>query len=61
MLVEMLVGMAGVDYTLTPGQQVELEDLEAKRLCEAGFAAPVKQAKVEKAATRSKTTTRTTK
>jgi len=57
MLVEMLVSMAGADFYAAPGQVVEREGLEAKRLIEAGFAKPVKQAKVEKAATRSKTTT----
>lgn len=61
MLVEMLVGMAGVDFSHTPGQQVEMDDQAAKRLIEAGFASPVKQLKVEKAAMRSKTATRTTK
>ena len=53
MLVEIQVSMAGVSFSYHSGQQVDLPDLEAKQLIEAGYATPVKQIKVEKAATRS--------
>lgn len=50
MKVLMLTGLAGADFSLSPGDEYECSDGEAKRLIEAGFAAPVevKKAKVTK-------------
>lgn len=49
MKVKMLTSMAGAEYSLSPGDVREFPDAEAKRLIEAGYAAPAALAKREKA------------
>jgi hypothetical protein len=51
MKIEMLVGMAGTDFALAPGDRTErFNDGEAIRLIEAGYAMPVAEDKIERAA-----------
>ena len=52
MIVRMLTSVAGVDFSVAPGQEIDFPDETAKRYLEAGMAEPVRQAKVEKATTR---------
>jgi hypothetical protein len=49
MKITMLVGLAGNDYALSPGDQRDFPDKEAIRLIEAGYAAPVADEKIERA------------
>lgn len=50
MKLKMLVGMAGADFSLSPGDETERFSAgETKRMIEAGYAVPVREGKVEKA------------
>lgn len=49
MLIRMLVGLCGPTLTLSPGDEYEPDDAEAKRLIAAGFAVPVIEKKIERA------------
>lgn len=50
MKLKMLIGMAGADFSLSPGEETErFSGDEAKRLVEAGYAVPVRDTPVEKA------------
>lgn len=49
MRLKMLVGMAGPDISLSPGDHHECSDAAAIRLIEAGFAVPVSEPKIERA------------
>lgn len=48
----MLVCMAGVNHVREVGQEVDLDNSEAKRLIEAGYAEPVKQQREKATASR---------
>lgn len=41
MKIKMLVGLAGNEYSLSPGDEREFPDKEAIRLIDAGYAVPV--------------------
>lgn len=47
MKIKMLVDMAGVGFSLSPGDEWETDDQQAKRLIEAGYAVPVAETKIE--------------
>jgi len=47
MKIKMLTGMAGVDYSLSPGDERDFDDAEAIRLIDAGFAVPVAATEIE--------------
>lgn len=49
MKVKMLVGMAGVNWSCSPGDEIEVTDAEAVRFFEVGYAEPIRAATVEKA------------
>lgn len=49
MLVKMLTGLSGPEYSLAPGEQRDFPDAEALRLIEARFAVPVVAEKRETA------------
>ena len=49
MKVKMLTGMAGRDYSLSPGDEHECSDAEAARLIAAGFAEPLAPKKAKSA------------
>lgn len=49
MEIRMLVGLAGNEYSLSPGDQRDFPDAEAIRLVEAGYAVPVGEKEVERA------------
>lgn len=49
MLIRMLVGLSGSEYSLGPGDERDFPDAEAIRIVEAGFAVPVVEHPVEKA------------
>ncbi|WP_439618314.1 hypothetical protein [Shinella sp.] len=50
MKIKMLVGLAGADFALSPQEETDrFGDAEAKRLVEAGYAAPVAEEVVERA------------
>ncbi|RVG43590.1 hypothetical protein [Sinorhizobium meliloti] len=49
MNIRMLVGLAGNEYALSPGDEREFPDKEAIRLIDAGYAVPVANQKVERA------------
>lgn len=53
MRLRMLTGMAGGDFSLSPGEETErFTGDEAQRLIQAGFAAPVAERKTERAVRR---------
>lgn len=49
MKIKMLTGLTGPQYSLAPGDERDFPDAEAKRLIEAGYAAPVGGVKTERA------------
>lgn len=49
MKIRMLVGLAGNEYALSPGDEREFLDKEAIRLIDAGYAVPVAEQRVERA------------
>lgn len=49
MLIRMLVGLSGSEYSLGPGDERDFPQAEAIRLVAAGFAVPVAEAKFERA------------
>ena len=49
MKIKMLVGLSGIEYSLSPGDEREFPDNEAIRLIDAGFAVPAVEEKVERA------------
>lgn len=50
MKLKMIVGMAGTDFSLSPGEETERFGAdEAKSLIKAGFAVPVAEKQTEKA------------
>jgi F-type H+-transporting ATPase subunit b len=50
MKLKMLVGMAGADYSLSPGEETErFSGKEAARLIDAAYAVPVVDQKIERA------------
>ncbi|MDX0318922.1 hypothetical protein [Sinorhizobium meliloti] len=49
MKIRMLVGLAGNEYALSPGDEREFPDKEAIRLIDAGYAVPVAEEKTERA------------
>jgi len=49
MKIKMQIGLAGPEYSLSPGDEREFPDVEAIRLIEAGFAVPVAAEKRETA------------
>lgn len=49
MNIRMLVGLAGNEYSLAPGDEREFADAEAIRLIDAGYAVPVAEVKTERA------------
>jgi hypothetical protein len=49
MMIKMLVGLSGPEYTLDPGDMREFPQAEALRLINAGYAVPVSETKVERA------------
>lgn len=49
MKIKMLVGLAGNEYSLSPGDEREFPDAEAIRLIEAEYAVPVAEVKTERA------------
>jgi hypothetical protein len=49
MKIRMLVGVAGNEYALAPGDEREFSDKEAIRLIDAGYAVPMAEAKIERA------------
>lgn len=49
MKIKMLVGLAGNEYALSPGDEREFPDSEAIRLIEAEYAVPVAEVKTERA------------
>jgi len=49
MEIRMTVGLAGNEYSLSPGDQRDFPDGEAIRLIESGYAVPVAEVKVERA------------
>ena len=49
MRVRMLTGLSGPAYALAPGDEHDFDQAEAIRLIEAGYAAPVEKARVERA------------
>ncbi|MBD9569041.1 MULTISPECIES: hypothetical protein [unclassified Ensifer] len=54
MKIQMLVGLAGNEYSLAPGDEREFPHAEAVRLIDAGFAAPVDVQPTEKRSKRGK-------
>lgn len=54
MKIQMLVGLAGNEYSLAPGDEREFPQAEAVRLIDAGFAAPVDVQPTEKRSKRVK-------
>ncbi|MDW9600437.1 hypothetical protein GOA86_19020 [Sinorhizobium meliloti] len=53
MKIKMLIGLAGNEYSLSPGDEREFPDKEAIRLIDAGYAVPVAEGKVERAVVQS--------
>lgn len=49
MLVRLLVGLSGNEYTLGPGDQRDFPQAEALRLIAAGYAVPAAEQKIERA------------
>lgn len=49
MLVRMLVGLSGSEYSLGPGDQRDFPQAEALRLIAAGYAVPAAEQKMERA------------
>lgn len=49
MKIQMVVGLSGNEYSLSPGDVREFPDAEAIRLIEAGYAVPVAEETVERA------------
>lgn len=49
MEIKMLIGLAGPEYALSPGDIREFPEAEAARLIQAGYATPVAEPKVERA------------
>ncbi|GCA51784.1 hypothetical protein KGO5_04241 [Sinorhizobium sp. KGO-5] len=49
MKIRMLVGLAGSEYSIGPGDEREFPDKEAIRLIDAGYAVPVAEEKTERA------------
>lgn len=50
MKIKMTIGLAGLDFSLTPGEETErFGATEAQRLIEAGYAVPVDEVPTEKA------------
>lgn len=47
MKIKMLVGLAGPNYALSPGDEREFPDAEAIRLIDVGYAVPATAARVE--------------
>lgn len=54
MKIQMLVGLAGNEYSLAPGDEREFPHAEAVRLIDAGFAKPVDVQPTEKRSKRGK-------
>ena len=52
MLIRMLVGLSGSEYSLGPGDERDFPDAEAIRIVQAGFAVPVAEQPEEKAVKR---------
>jgi hypothetical protein len=50
MKIKLTTCLAGVDHVWNPGDEVEVEAAEGRRLVEAGFAVPVASRAAEKAA-----------
>ena len=51
MRIKMLTSIAGQNFSLSPGDEADFSDDEAKRLIQAGYAEPVR---VKRTATKSK-------
>jgi len=49
MKIRMKVGIAGVSWSAKPGDVIDIESKEAKRLCESGMAEPVAEKRSAKA------------
>lgn len=49
MKIKMLVGLSGIEYCLSPGDEREFPDNEAIRLIDAGYAVPAVEVEVERA------------
>ncbi len=49
MLIRMLVGLSGSEYSLGPGDERDFPQDEAVRIINAGFAVPVAEQKIEHA------------
>jgi len=49
MKIKFIQGLAGPDYSYSPGNIDDVEEKQAIRLCEAGIARPVKEKEVETA------------
>jgi hypothetical protein len=49
MNIRLLVGLAGNEYSLAPGDEREFPEKEAVRLIDAGYAVPVAEEKIERA------------
>lgn len=49
MKIKLLVSRSGADGAFAPGDEIEVSDAEAKRMIEAGQAAPVRGAAPERA------------
>jgi hypothetical protein len=49
MLIRMLVGLSGNEYSLAPGHERDFPQGEALRLISAGYAVPVAEQKIERA------------
>ncbi|WP_037392835.1 hypothetical protein [Sinorhizobium fredii] len=49
MKIKMLVGLAGNEYSLSPGDERDFPQNEAIRLIDAGYALPVAEEKTERA------------
>jgi hypothetical protein len=49
MKIRMLVGLAGSEYSIGPGDEREFPDKEAIRLIDAGYAVPVAEKAAERA------------
>lgn len=49
MIIRMLVGLSGNEYSLAPGQERDFPQGEALRLISAGYAVPVAEQNIERA------------
>ncbi|MBX5285175.1 hypothetical protein HJB90_29850 [Rhizobium sp. NLR10a] len=52
MLLKMIAGLSGPEFSLAPGDEREFEDTEAERLIDAGFAVKAEEASAAPAKTK---------